>query len=230
VKKRLNRRDFMRASAGTVMLGLPALDAFTPRSARADDRQQSKFAVIFHQANGVAQATMDEPTELFWPDRIGEITPASLKQFPDRATSELADHAPRLLMLRGVNFPYTEGFGCTHVSGFCQLLTGAKPWEDPTNGLITAMGESLDNRLAALLNPEGREPLTLLAPTNAPMTPTLSFRGPKQPRSVSLSSWRCAARVSTTSCADSSKVYCRALSSAPTIADGWIYTSARCVT
>jgi hypothetical protein len=195
VKKRLNRRDFMRASAGTVMLGLPALDAFTPRSARADDAQQSKFAVIFHQANGVAQATIEEPTELFWPDRIGEITTESLQQSPDRATSELADYAARLLMLRGVNFPYTEGFGCTHVSGFCQLLTGAKPWEDPTNGLITAMGESLDNRLAALLNPEGREPLTLLAPTNAPMTPTLSFRGPKQPRSVDSNPWTVYKRI-----------------------------------
>ena len=194
--KRLNRRDFMRAGAGTVMLGLPALDAFTPRSARALDKpQQSKFAVIFHQANGIAQATMEEPSELFWPDQLGTITKETLKQAPDRATSELADYASRLLMLRGIDFPYTEGFGCTHVSGFCQLLTGAKPWEDPTNGLITAMGESLDNRLAALLNPEGREPLTLLAPTNAPMTPSLSFRGPKQPRSVDSNPWTVYKRI-----------------------------------
>lgn len=192
IDKPVQRRAFLRG-AGSVVLGLPWLDAFAAPQVRASEATPPQFIVIMHQANGVAQETEREP-ERFWPSEPGPITSASLRAEPERAVAELADHADRLLMLRGLRYGF-DGLACAHVDAFCQLLTASEPWQDESTRKVTAMGESIDHRLASALNPAGREPLTLLAPCNVVMAPTMSFRGPKQPRSVDSNPWTVYKRV-----------------------------------
>jgi hypothetical protein len=115
--RKMNRRLVLRG-AGGLMLGLPLLDAFMPRQAAAQAAMRSPFVIIIVNDNGVVQAgvTLDgngEP-EKFWPTALGPLTKESL--LADKATrtmGELADYAERLLVVRGVNLPYSST-GCSH--------------------------------------------------------------------------------------------------------------------
>jgi hypothetical protein len=99
--------------------------------------------------------------EKFWPTAEGALTTASMQAFAaDRATGILADFASKLLIVRGVNYPYGST-GCGHAQGLVQCLTSSKP--NGTDNKSTASGISIDTLIANELNPQGVEPLTLYA-------------------------------------------------------------------
>ena len=174
----VSRRHFLRG-AGSVAIGLPFLDVFSG-SARAQDAQR-RFAVFIRQGNGVAQAGNGEP-ERFWPKQLGALTSAQMQAETDRAVVELASYANKLLIVRGTKFAF-PGNGCGHSGGGNQVLTAAKVSSDPKGAKSLAMGESIDNRMAAAINPGGREPLTLLTGASEGYLPVvLSYRGPKMLR------------------------------------------------
>ncbi|WP_437729304.1 DUF1552 domain-containing protein [Sorangium sp. So ce861] len=166
-----------------VTVALPFLETFAPRRAAAGTGDVPPFAVFMRQANGVAQATNDEP-EMFWPSETGPLSTASMERDSDRAVSELKDYAGQLIMVRGVQFAF-PGNGCGHSGGGNQCLTAARVSDDPSGNESLAMGESIDNRIATELNPAGVEPLTLYAGRMAGyINEVLSYRGPKQLRAA----------------------------------------------
>jgi hypothetical protein len=177
-KRGQSRRVFLRGM-GAVAVGLPLLDALRPRGARAED--VPRCAVFLRQGNGCAQAGNGEP-ERFWPSQRGALTKASLQADSDRAVVELAAYAAKLLLVSGTRFAF-PGNGCGHSGGGNQVLTAAKVSDDPSGEKSLAMGESVDNRMATAINPEGREPLTLMTGATQGYLPVvLSYRGAKMLR------------------------------------------------
>jgi hypothetical protein len=186
---KMNRRLVLRG-AGSLMLGLPLLEAFMPRSAAAQEAARSPFVIIVVNDNGVVQAGVTlsgggEP-ERFWPTAIGPLTEASLlADKPTRAMGELSDYADRLLVIRGINLPYSST-GCSHSAADAQLLTAAKMSGSSTNCL--ARGPSVDTAIANAMNPAGRGPLALHAGMFAPggtgfdIPGYVSYIAPNQPR------------------------------------------------
>lgn len=155
-RKRVNRRAFLRA-AGTVGVGLPFLEGMPERSAFAQT-ETPRFAFYICTSCGVVQKSGNDP-EKFWPTADGPLTTESMQAFAaDRATGILADHASRLLIVRGVKYPYGSS-GCGHAQGLVQCLTSSKP-NGGTN-TSTAAGVSADTVIAQQLNPAGVDPLTL---------------------------------------------------------------------
>lgn len=143
-----------------VAVGLPLLDAFTPRRAAAQAGVKPGYAVFIVGMNGVQQAGAYNEPERFWPSRTGALTRASMQADSGRATSELADHAERLLLVRGIHFAF-PGNGCGHSGGGNQVLTAARVSDDPSRNRSLAMGESVDHRISQALTQ--REPLALYA-------------------------------------------------------------------
>lgn len=183
----LGRRRFL-LGVGGVTLGLPFLDSLAPRKAAAAGVGPARFAVFVRQANGVAQAGNGE-AEQFWPSAPGPLDSASLAAMSDRATSELADYADKLLLIKGLRFAF-PGNGCGHSGGGNQCLTAARVSDNPSGNLSLAMGESIDNRIARELNAEGVEPLTLYAGKMAGyIDEVLSYRGPKDLRAADPNPW-----------------------------------------
>jgi hypothetical protein len=143
--------------AGVVM-GLPLLETFMTRQAWA---QASKcYTVFLQQQNGVIQGNASD-TPIFWPAALGPLSSETMAgSDADKATSELKDYASKLLMVRGVKFPFGNPVGCGHSSGCNQSLTAAK-----MKGRVnrsTAVSESADVRIARMVHP-GKDPLTLYA-------------------------------------------------------------------
>jgi uncharacterized protein DUF1552 len=186
---KLNRRLVLRG-AGGLMLGLPLLEGFMPRSAAAQTAVRSPFVLFVVSDNGVVQAGVTlgggaEP-ERFWPTATGTLTRASmLADKPTRSTGELADYAEKLLIVRGVNLPYGSN-GCSHSAADAQLLTGASITPGSTNCLAT--GASIDTAIAKAKNPAGRDPLVLHAGMFSPggtgfdIPGYVSYVSAKQPR------------------------------------------------
>jgi hypothetical protein len=85
-------------------------------------------------------------------------------------------------MVRGVNGALSIS-GCGHARGALQALTAQPSGDSDVSNNSLALGESLDNRIARELNPEGRGPLTLAAmrPYNY-LDSVLSYRGPNDRR------------------------------------------------
>jgi hypothetical protein len=158
-KRAFDRRRFIRGVGGAV-LGLPALEAFTARKAHAAGT--GRFTIFMAQANGSIQGTGGDP-DMFWPKATGPITTASLAADADRATSELKDHASKLLLIKGIGFPFGNPVGCGHSAGCNQMLTASKPSGRSNRSLPG--GESIDVRMARELapNPMRVDPLTLFA-------------------------------------------------------------------
>jgi hypothetical protein len=77
-----------------------------------------------------------------------------------RSTGELADYAERLLIVRGINLPYSSN-GCSHSAADAQILTSAKITSGGTN--CKSMGISVDTVIAKAKNALGRDPLVLHA-------------------------------------------------------------------
>src|SRR3954464_13430964 len=146
---RMNRRMVLRG-AGGLMLGLPLLDAFMPRKAAAQTATRSPFVIIVGGDNGVVRAGVSlsvagEP-ERFWPTATGSLTKASMTaDKATRSTGELAAYAEKLLVVRGINLPYSSN-GCSHSAADAQILTSAKITSGGTN--CKAMGISADTAIA----------------------------------------------------------------------------------
>jgi hypothetical protein len=152
-------RRRMLVGAGGVVIGLPLLETFMPRRARAQ-AAKAIYTMFMQQQNGVIQGTSGDP-QLFWPAAMGPITAANMTGVDmDKATSELKDYADKLLMIRGINFPFGNPVGCGHSSGCNQTITAAK-MQGRTNR-SRPVSESADMRLARLVQ-MGKEPLTLYA-------------------------------------------------------------------
>lgn len=178
----ITRRRVLRGLFG-VTVALPFLETFAPRRAAAGTGDVPPFAIFMRQANGVAQAAGDEP-EMFWPSKTGPLSAESMARDSDRAVSELKDYASKLIMVRGVDFAF-PGNGCGHSGGGNQCLTAARVSDTPRGNESLAMGESIDNRIATELNPQGVEPLTLYAGRmGGYINEVLSYRGPKQLRAA----------------------------------------------
>jgi len=196
---KMSRRWFLRGMGG-VTLGLPLLDA---SHATGQDPAALKFALFVVGANGVAMedSSREGEVEMFWPTATGPLTTESLRaedtQY-SRTLGLLADYAPRLLLVRGVDQPYGSA-GCDHQSGDNMCLTAAKISGGGNSSL--AMGESIDNRIARERNPSGREPVTLRAgwrPNDATGYDNpgfISYVGDRQPRAAEPSPLRAYQRM-----------------------------------
>jgi len=185
----MNRRTVLRG-AGGLMLGLPLLETFAPRAATAQTVTRSPFVLIVVGDNGVVQAGVDlsvsgEP-ERFWPTATGALTNASMTaDKATRSTGELAAYAEKLLIVRGINLPYSSN-GCSHSAADAQILTSANITPGSTN--CKAMGISVDTAIATAKNPAGRDPLVLHAGMFSPggtgfdIPGYVSYVTPQQPR------------------------------------------------
>jgi len=156
-RRRINRRAFLYA-AGTTGIALPFLEGLPARSAFAQEAKPPVFGLFICTANGVVQQYGSEP-ERFWPSSLGPLTTESMNAFAaERCTGLLADHASRLLFVRGINYPGPLS-GCGHAQGLVQCLT-ARPSTGSANN-ATSTGPSADTVIAQALNPAGVGPLTL---------------------------------------------------------------------
>ena len=185
----INRRTILRG-AGGLMLGLPLLETFSPRKADAQSATRSPFVLIVVGDNGVVQAGVNlsvaaEP-ERFWPTQTGPLTKASMTaDKATRSTGELADYAEKLLIVKGINLPYSSN-GCSHSAADAQILTSAKITAGSTN--CKAMGISIDTAIAKAKHPSGRDPLVLHAGMFSPggtgfdIPGYVSYVTPQQPR------------------------------------------------
>lgn len=172
------------------MLGLPLLETFMPRGVSAQDAERSPFVLIVVGDNGVVQAgvnlSVSSEPEKFWPTDLGALTSASMTaDKATRSTGELADYAEELLIVRGINLPYSSN-GCSHSAADAQILTAANITPGSTN--CKAMGISVDTAIANAKNPAGRDPLVLHAGMFRPggtgfdIPGYVSYVTPEQPR------------------------------------------------
>jgi hypothetical protein len=186
---KMNRRMVLRG-AGGFMLGLPLLETFMPRKASAQDATRSPFVLLVVGDNGVVQAgvslSVSSEPEMFWPTATGALTKASMTaDKASRSTGELADYAEKLLIVRGINLPYSSN-GCSHSAADAQILTAAKITTGSTN--CKAMGISVDTAIAQAKNPPGRDPLVMHAGMFSPggtgfdIPGYVSYVTPQQPR------------------------------------------------
>ncbi len=139
----LSRRAFLRGAAGAT-LGLPLLESIGASPLLAQSGNRVTRFLSFHSSSGVE-------TDRFWP-AIGALSAAS---FAGKGTEALAPFASRLLIPRGVH-GYPVGTWTGHGEGTGQALTAA-----PVNGDALAQSRSVDQVIAAALNPPGREALVL---------------------------------------------------------------------
>lgn len=186
----MTRRTVLRG-AGGLMLGLPVLETFLPRHAAAQAAEaRSPFVLIVVGDNGVVQAgvslSVSAEPERWWPTATGALTKESMTaDKATRATGELADHAENLLIVKGLNLPYSST-GCSHSAADAQILTAAKITSGSTN--CKAMGISVDTAIAKAKNPAGRDPLVLHAGMFKPggtgfdIPGYVSYITPQQPR------------------------------------------------
>src|SRR5690606_25872462 len=169
----LRRRAFL-GGVGTATIALPFLEGLPERSALAAT-DNPVYGLFICTANGVVQADGGEP-ERFWPTQVGPLTTSGMQAFAaDRCTGLLADYADRLLIVRGVNYPFglTD---CGHAQGLAQCLTASRPNGSANN--VTASGESIDSFIARTLTP-GQDPLTLYSGMKQGyIDEKLSFTGP----------------------------------------------------
>ncbi len=152
-RPKLSRRNLLRG-AGTLGVALPFLEGMPSRSAWAAG-DSPVFGLFICTANGVAQKYASEP-ETFWPSATGELTTASLQaDAASRSTGILAEHASKLLIVKGVKYPSVSG-GCGHAQGLTMCLTAAPPTGSANKA--TSTGPSADTVIASGLSVE---PLTL---------------------------------------------------------------------
>jgi len=138
----LSRRTFLQGAAGAAV-GLPLLESIGAGPLQAQSAKSLTRFLSFHTSCGV-------DTDRFWPS-IGALSEAS---FNGKATAALAPYASRILIPRGVH-GYPVGTWTGHTEGTTQALTAAPN----ANGL--AQNKSIDQVIAAALNPQGRPSLVV---------------------------------------------------------------------
>jgi hypothetical protein len=175
---KISRRTILK-SAGGAAVALPLLEGLAPRDAEAAGEGDSSFAIFFRQACGVACAQTtgeigDEP-ERFWPDNEGPMTAADVQ---GRALDEISDYIDRTLAVKinEENFDYGDG----HARGSMQALTASPAVVPAAGGASEAAGMSLDHRIGADLNADGRDSLFMYAGVNSGWLggACISYRGP----------------------------------------------------
>jgi hypothetical protein len=169
-----SRRAVLKGLGGTA-IGLPLLDVFSPRRAQAQAAASNSFALFVVGSNGVAQAYNNLEPDQFWPRTPGNLTREGMMAdlAAKRSTGELAEHASRLLILRGIKLPFRSS-GDSHNSADCQILTCQQNISKP---VPTAFGESVDNRIAREKNAPGREPFVLRVIRGPHSIGAVSYRG-----------------------------------------------------
>jgi hypothetical protein len=174
-------RRLVLTGLGGAVLGLPLLES------RA--RAAPHHLVILRQGNGVIQGRGGTP-DLYWPRSLGPITAESLRTTDaDRAVSELADWADRLLLIKGTAAIFPAS-GCSHAGAGNQLLTAAQVSTEPSAARSLAMGESIDNYVARQHPNNGGEPLTLYTgPRSGSIHEMMSYRGPLDLRAAEDDPW-----------------------------------------
>lgn len=140
----LSRRGFLRGFGG-VVVGLPFLETFAPKSAIAQEAQAIKRFGVFFACNGV------DMNRWFPSTGFGPLTPTSLI---GTANEPLEAFRSKLLFPRGVHmsprgFGRDGGGGDDHGKGMAHKLTAQ--FADEQDWL--ALGPSIDHLLAARLNP-----------------------------------------------------------------------------
>jgi hypothetical protein len=173
-----SRRAVLKGLGGTA-LGLPLLDVLTPRRAQAAG-PAGDFALFVVGCNGVAMAYNNIEPDQFWPRAPGPLTTQAMTAdlAAKRSTGELAAHAERLTIIKGIKLPFRSS-GDSHNSADCQILTAQQNISKPTQ---TAFGESIDNRIAREKNPPGREPFVLRVIRGPHTIGAVSYRGRDQQR------------------------------------------------
>ncbi|MEQ1501002.1 MAG: DUF1552 domain-containing protein [Myxococcota bacterium] len=184
-----SRRAVLRGIGG-VTLALPFLESLAGRSAGAAAPEVPHPAVFLRQGNGVQQADNGEP-DRYWPRSLGAISTQSLSNGDaDRAVSELAAFADKLLLVSGTRFYDTSDVFCGHSGGGNQVLTAAQVSTNPSGAGSLSMGESIDNYIARHFSNNGGEPLTLYTgPRYGYLEEVLSYRGPMDLRSAEDDPW-----------------------------------------
>lgn len=174
----MNRRGFLKGVAGAA-LALPFLESMRRGSAAEPERRVYSFFI--RQGNGVQQAGFNNEPERFWPRDLGPLTKEILATTnADRTVAILADHAAKLLLVKGTRFAF-PGNGCGHSGGLNQCLTAANLTGEGKDTLATGM--SVDYFIAQRVNTPGIEPLTLMSgPQSAYLAHGLSYSGPGQLR------------------------------------------------
>lgn len=175
--KNMTRRLVLRGIGG-VTLSFPALQSLLPRSAWAQPQARKRFAMFVRAGNGVVQGGSDP--ERFWPASLGPMTVDALKTGTNaqRATSELADYATKLLFIKNVRLPFPRN-SCGHSEALPQVLTAANHTGGTGNSAL-ARGISVDWRIAQANNPMGVGPLTFMAgPRQTYISENLSWSGPQ---------------------------------------------------
>src|SRR6478609_2859831 len=87
------RRRILRGLGG-VAVGLPALDIFEGREAKAQAANKPVYVALMLQQNGAVQG-QGEP-DMFWPKALGAITAANMAVDTTQTTSVLKDYATKL--------------------------------------------------------------------------------------------------------------------------------------
>jgi hypothetical protein len=153
-QKLVNRRLVLRGLGG-VAVGLPMLDIFEPRGARAQAAARPVYSALMLQQNGAVQGN-GEP-DMFWPGATGSIDKASLAGRDAAQTiSELADYADKIACVQGLDFHYSSN----HDGGPIAASCGSPVTGEGTDQLPTT--ESVDVFIANAMTP-GTPPLTLYA-------------------------------------------------------------------
>ena len=178
----LSRRAALRG-AGGILVGLPALEAMTPRTARAATTAPKRL-VIFYSPNGT-DSQITEP--YFWPQQTGPNFVLG------KEVSPLEPLRKNLLIVSGVNGesmkqddstvnPKAAGHGDLHSIGMSQMLTGVSYVFDQSTGIIAgalpggyAGGISVDQYIAKKLAPPTRFPTLEFGVINATDAGILPF-------------------------------------------------------
>lgn len=182
------RRQLLRTSAG-LCVPVPFLTSLhgCARGAAGPGHP----LIVVRCGSGVAQADpdLDEP-EMFWPRTPGALSAETMRgDDADRATSQLAAYADRLLMVKGTYFPFPHTRE-QHAGGGNQLLTAAQPGPPTPTVMTYALGESIDNWIARQSDKNGGEPLTLYAGRRDDYgEEVLSYRGPLELRGAESDPW-----------------------------------------
>ncbi len=153
--KLFNRRFVLRGLGG-VVVGLPMLDIFEPRGAKAQAATRPVYSALMLQQNGAIQGNGNDP-DMFWPAALGAIDKATLAgRDANQTIAELADYADKIACVQGMDFRYSNN----HDGGPIAASCGSPVEGDGTDQLPTT--ESVDVFIANALTP-GIEPLTLYA-------------------------------------------------------------------